>query len=63
MSWMRYFQAPWLLSAAVVLPILFVTLTLAWARRRQARVARLATPEQHRDMKTQNIFLKNGKVS
>jgi Ca-activated chloride channel family protein len=42
---MRYLQAPWLLSAALVLPVLLVTLTLVWARRREARVARLAAPE------------------
>jgi Ca-activated chloride channel family protein len=40
-DWLRYFQAPWLLPAVLVLPALVVGLLLAWARRRAARAARL----------------------
>jgi Ca-activated chloride channel family protein len=42
---LRYLQVPWLLAAAVVLPIVLATLALVWGRRREARVARLASPE------------------
>ncbi|MDF1505307.1 hypothetical protein PYV61_20320, partial [Roseisolibacter sp. H3M3-2] len=40
-DWVRFFQAPWLLPAAVVLPALVVALLLVWAARRSARAARL----------------------
>ncbi|HLL23270.1 MAG TPA: VWA domain-containing protein, partial [Kofleriaceae bacterium] len=40
-TWLRHFQSPWLLVAAVVLPALVVALVLAWARRRALRAGRL----------------------
>jgi Ca-activated chloride channel family protein len=40
----RYFQAPWLLPLAVVLPALLAGLVLAWTRARARRVRRLGEP-------------------
>lgn len=40
-TWLRHFQAPWLLPAAVILPALVVALLATWARRRAVRAARL----------------------
>ncbi|GLC26570.1 VWA domain-containing protein [Roseisolibacter agri] len=40
-SWIRYFQAPWLLPAALLLPALVVVLLTVWSRRRKVRAARL----------------------
>ncbi|AHG90690.1 von Willebrand factor type A [Gemmatirosa kalamazoonensis] len=41
MTWLRYFQAPWLLVLAIVLPLAALALAYVWARRRRARVTRL----------------------
>ena len=40
-GWLRHLQTPWLLAAALVLPLLTVALVLAWARRRVRRAERL----------------------
>src|SRR5437763_16303112 len=40
-TWLRYFQSPWLLVLALVLPLVAVALAYAWARRRRASVSRL----------------------
>lgn len=42
--WTRYVQAPWLLALAVLLPLVFAGLVLAWGRARARRVRRLAEP-------------------
>src|SRR2546423_1046888 len=41
MTWLRYFQAPWMLTLAIVLPVMALLIAFAWARRRRARVTRL----------------------
>ncbi|HZF67811.1 MAG TPA: VWA domain-containing protein, partial [Gemmatirosa sp.] len=43
-EWTRYFQLPWLLPLALLLPAVVVGCVLAWGRRRAARVARLGDP-------------------
>src|SRR5207302_4344048 len=40
-TWLRYFQSPWLLVLALVLPLVALALAYVWARRRRASVSRL----------------------
>ena len=43
-QYLRYFERPWALLLAAVLPVVAVVLLRMWQRQREARLARLGTP-------------------